>query len=285
VRALHILLVDDEVRFVQSLAKLLKARGFTVSTAYTGLQALERLRDHVDIEVVVLDIQMPGMDGIETLRQIKQTAPATEVILLTGQATLESGIQAIRQGAFDYLLKPCGVEDLVEKIRAAGDVGCIRRHPVLWPRSTAGEIILYGFIPLLPEDGLDKALAVFNRYRGGQAAETLFIVDDRQRIQGLVPKQALLAAALRSQPDSGLTWESLSKNPHYQPHTTLGEIMGTRVLTVSSDTPLAEVAREMLAHNLQSMPVVADGIVSGVIRLRDVFQYLDAGSRQRASPE
>jgi len=277
VRAFHILLVDDEIRFVQSLAKLLKARGFMVSMAHDGVQALELLRTLADIDVVVLDIGMPGMDGIETLRQIKQTAATPEVIMLTGQATLETGVQAMRQGAFDYLLKPCDIEVLVEKIRAAADVGRIKRHPVLWPRSTAGEIILYGFIPLLPRDGLDKALAVFNRYRGGQAAETLFIVDDRQRIQGLVTKEALLAAALRSRPDSGLTWEFLCKNPRNLPLTTLGEIMETRVVTVSPETPLAEVASQMLANNLQSMPVVADGIVSGVIRLRDVFQYLDAG--------
>lgn len=204
-KAVQVLLVDDEPRFVESFAKLLKAHGFVVRIAHTGFEALQRLNENPDIEVVVLDIQMSGMDGIETLERIKATSGA-EVILLTGHATLESGTRAMRQGAFDFILKPCGIEELVEKIRSAADVGRIRRHPVLWPRSTAGEIILYGFIPLRPEDGLEKALAVFNRYRGRQAAETLFVVDAGGHILGLIGKQDLLSAArrFRSDPETDL---------------------------------------------------------------------------------
>lgn len=272
-KAVQVLLVDDEPRFIESLSKLLSAHGITVHIAHTGLEALQRLTDNPDIEVVVLDIQMPGMDGIETLERIKAMTDA-EVILLTGNATLDSGTRAMRQGAFDFILKPCGIEELVEKIRSAADVGRIRRHPVLWPRSTAGEIVLYGFIPLWPEDGLEKVLTVFNRYRGWQAAETLFVVDTAGHIQGLIGKQDLLSAARRFRSDPELTWDSLSENPHYLPPVTLSEIMRPHVKTVTPDTPLTEVAEEMLAHNLQSLPVTTDGVVSGIIRLRDVFQYL-----------
>ena len=117
----NILLVDDEVPFVEAMTRRLTKRDVEIHAAYSGEEALEKLAhsDSETIEVVILDIKMPGMDGIDTLREIKRRFPLVEVIMLTGHATVESGIEGMKLGAFDYLMKPCDITDLVEKVQAA----------------------------------------------------------------------------------------------------------------------------------------------------------------------
>jgi len=114
----RVLLVDDEEQFVETLAQRLEARDFTVATAFNGDQALEYVRGK-DVDVVVLDVLMPGLSGIDTLREMKRIRPLTEVIMLTGHATVETAIEGMKLGAFDYLMKPTEIEDLVEKINKA----------------------------------------------------------------------------------------------------------------------------------------------------------------------
>jgi len=110
------LLVDDEVPFVETMTKRLTKRNFTVLSAYTGKESLEKLKEHPEIDAVILDVKMPGMDGIETLRKIKKAYPLVEVIMLTGHATVETAIDGMKLGAFDYLMKPCDIEELVSKV-------------------------------------------------------------------------------------------------------------------------------------------------------------------------
>ncbi|HSO23284.1 MAG TPA: ATP-binding protein [Chondromyces sp.] len=114
----RVLLVDDEVDFLSSLAQRLELRGLPVLTAGSGLEALEIL-DREPLDVVVLDVRMPGMDGIETLRRIKDRHPQVQVVMLTGHADLESSIEGMRFGFFDYLTKPVKLPQLVEKIDEA----------------------------------------------------------------------------------------------------------------------------------------------------------------------
>ena len=114
-----ILIVDDEVSFVDTITKRLKKRDATVIPSYSGVEALECLKAHSDIEIVILDVKMPGMDGIEALRKIKQQYPLVEVIMLTGHATVETGIEGMKLGAFDYLMKPCEIDELMEKVNEA----------------------------------------------------------------------------------------------------------------------------------------------------------------------
>ncbi|MEG6550539.1 response regulator [Desulfocurvibacter africanus] len=121
---LRIMLVDDESPFIDALAKRLTRRGIKVSRALSGDEALERLAAGESPEVVVLDVKMPGMDGMQALELIKHRHPLVEVIMLTGHATVESAIQGMKLGAFDYLLKPC---DLDELIRKASEAGAMRR--------------------------------------------------------------------------------------------------------------------------------------------------------------
>jgi DNA-binding NtrC family response regulator len=114
-----IMLVDDEVPFVETMTKRLAKREMEVLTAFDGPTALLRLKAHPTIEVVVLDVKMPGMDGLETLKAIKAQFPIVEVIMLTAHATVESAIDGMKLGAFDYLMKPCDMDTLVDKVKAA----------------------------------------------------------------------------------------------------------------------------------------------------------------------
>ena len=114
-----ILLVDDEAPFVETMTKRLTKRDLNVITAFSGEEALERLNNHRNTDVVILDVKMPGMDGIETLSKIRNKFPLTEVIMLTGHATVESAIEGMKLGAFDYLMKPCELEQLMAKVQEA----------------------------------------------------------------------------------------------------------------------------------------------------------------------
>ena len=118
-KKIKLLLVDDEVPFVETMTKRLKKRDFSVDSAHSGPEALQLLENNDQIEVIVLDVKMPGMDGIETLRKIKPRYPLVEVVMLTGHATVESAIEGMRFGAFDYLMKPCDIDQLVSKVTEA----------------------------------------------------------------------------------------------------------------------------------------------------------------------
>jgi DNA-binding NtrC family response regulator len=113
-----VLLVDDEIDFQSTMAKRLGKRGLNILRAETGESAIEILKNH-SVDVVVLDVKMPGMDGIETLREIKKLNPLIEVIMLTGHASVEAAIQGMELGAFDYLMKPTEIDELCYKLEDA----------------------------------------------------------------------------------------------------------------------------------------------------------------------
>jgi DNA-binding response OmpR family regulator len=113
-----VMIVDDEVDFLETIVKRLKARGIDVVGVESGYKALE-VMDGNGPDVIILDVKMPGLDGIETLREIKKKKPLTEVIMLTGHASVESGIQGMQLGAFDYVMKPVALDELLEKMRQA----------------------------------------------------------------------------------------------------------------------------------------------------------------------
>jgi DNA-binding NtrC family response regulator len=114
----RVLIVDDELDFLETIVKRLKKRKIDATGINSGIKALELLElEHFD--VVILDVRMPGMDGIETLKEMKKKRPLLEVILLTGHASIESGMQGMQYGAFDYVMKPADIDDLLEKVREA----------------------------------------------------------------------------------------------------------------------------------------------------------------------
>ena len=116
--SLNVLLVDDEIEFRNTLQKRLTKRDLNVNGVDSGEEALKTLNQQ-SFDVVVLDVRMKGMDGIETLREIKRTYPLVEVIMLTGHAEVEAAVEGMELGAFDYLMKPMVIDDLVYKIQDA----------------------------------------------------------------------------------------------------------------------------------------------------------------------
>lgn len=115
---IKVLLVDDEKEFIRALAERLEVRDFNAETALDGYEAISKIKEQ-DFDVVVLDVLMPGINGIETLKEIKSIRPLINVIMLTGHATVETAIEGMKAGAYDYLMKPTETNDLVDKITKA----------------------------------------------------------------------------------------------------------------------------------------------------------------------
>ncbi len=115
---IKVLLVDDEVEFVNTLAQRLKMRELVVDTVYDGAQALSFIKK-IEPDVIVLDLKMPGLHGIDVLREIKKIKPAIQVIILTGHGTEKDAVEAKNLGGFDFLRKPADIDLLVAKIKEA----------------------------------------------------------------------------------------------------------------------------------------------------------------------
>jgi len=113
-----ILLVDDETVFTTNMSKLLESRGYRVTAVNSGDNAISALEEE-KFDVVVLDLKMPGMDGIATLQEIKKLGLFTETLILTGHGSIDTAMEALRLGAYDYLTKPCEIDELVAKIEGA----------------------------------------------------------------------------------------------------------------------------------------------------------------------
>jgi DNA-binding NtrC family response regulator len=113
-----VLLVDDEVEFLDTLSERMRTRGMEVATANTGVEALKKVEQEA-YDVIILDLMMPGVDGLEALKILKAKRPELQVILLTGHATVEKGIEAMKLGAMDFLEKPADLSQLTEKIKKA----------------------------------------------------------------------------------------------------------------------------------------------------------------------
>jgi DNA-binding NtrC family response regulator len=121
-----VLFVDDEKIFTDNMSKLLMARGYRVNAVNDGESAINALKEH-KFDVVVLDLKMPGMDGITTLKEIKKLNLFTETLILTGNGTNNMAMEALKLGAYDYLSKPCEINDLVAKIEGASLLSNINR--------------------------------------------------------------------------------------------------------------------------------------------------------------
>ena len=115
----NVLLVDDEVDFVETFSERLQMRNLEISKAFSGKEALKVLKKNQTIEVVILDVKMPEMDGIDALAEIKKRYPLVEVIMLSGHSTVESAIEGMKKGAFDYLMKPCDIDQIITKVGEA----------------------------------------------------------------------------------------------------------------------------------------------------------------------
>ena len=116
--SIQVMLVDDEVEFLGTLIKRMKKRNVDITGVKSGEEVLLAL-DQNQVDVVILDVRMPGMDGIQALREIKRRHPLIEVIMLTGHASVEMAVQGMELGAFDYLMKPIDIDELLYKVEDA----------------------------------------------------------------------------------------------------------------------------------------------------------------------
>lgn len=121
---MNVLLVDDESEFLETLVKRLRKRKLIANGVASGEDALEELKKN-PVDIVILDVKMPGMSGLETLRRVKKEYPLTEVIMLTGHASMEVAIEGMDVGAFDYLMKPIDIDELLYKIQDAYKRKCL----------------------------------------------------------------------------------------------------------------------------------------------------------------
>ena len=115
---INLLIADDEKQFTDTLARRLKVRDCNITTVYSGEAAIEKAKTQA-FDVIILDVQMPGISGIDALRQIRAISPLVPVIMMTGETAVENAIQSMRLGAFDFVIKPMDTESLAEKIHQA----------------------------------------------------------------------------------------------------------------------------------------------------------------------
>ncbi|MCL2458609.1 MAG: response regulator [Desulfobulbus sp.] len=134
---IHLLLVDDDLEFKEGIQRHLRRIGIRLSVSACCLDALDLLEAQ-NADVVIMDMNMPGMDGIQCLRKVKERWPLIEVIILTGHASVKSGIEGMESGAFDYCLKPIDVRELVDKIELAAQKALINQEDALLDLPASG---------------------------------------------------------------------------------------------------------------------------------------------------
>jgi DNA-binding NtrC family response regulator len=137
---LKVLIVDDEADYLETLVKRMRKRSVDITGVHSGEEALDWLAQNV-VDVVVLDVKMPGMDGIQALREIKKQYPLVEVIMLTGHANVEVAIEGMELGAFDYLMKPMEIDELLYKIQDAFKKKIIQQEKINYVEKQGGKNI------------------------------------------------------------------------------------------------------------------------------------------------
>ena len=201
-----VMLVDDEVSFVETTAKRLAKRNIDVITAFSAEEGLEKLAANPHLDAIVLDIKMPGMDGIEALKEIKKVSPLMEVIMLTGHATIESAIEGMKLGAYDYLRKPCDIEELVGQLEGATKKKRAHEHKIdAWAKFMKSSTLKGIMVPLeeyatVSEDAnileaikaLEDAQKAFDPIRYRHRA--VLVTDKQNRVVGKLSQHDIIQA-------------------------------------------------------------------------------------------
>lgn len=149
-KASSILMVDDDAAFRHVMSGELQRLGYEVATAASGEEAVQRVGAG-EYDVLLLDLRLPGMSGLETLRTVNAKAPSTEVIMLTGHGSIDTAIEAIRAGAFDYVVKPCPLDELDVRIQRALERRALRRRANVLERGLTPPNLESSFIGESPE--------------------------------------------------------------------------------------------------------------------------------------
>jgi CheY-like chemotaxis protein len=290
-KKIKVLMVDDEEQFRSTTKKILNRRGFETVLAGSGEEAIDKLAENPD--VVILDIKMPGMDGHQALKEIKKHSPDLPVIMLTGHGAIPSAREALVEGAFDYLSKPCDIDLLAGKItdafnhtltdfvpgkeKAIADVMIpIDDYTILTGKNTV-------------QDAIEKLKESFSaKISTSRIMETghrsLLVLDERGNIEGILTIIDLLSAimpAYLSAPKPSMA-DSMSYSPMFwtgmftravkeMAPAKIGAIMSPAPLTIDADANLMEAAHMMIHHGARRLAVEKGGEVVGVIREQDLF--------------
>ena len=288
---IRVLMVDDEERFRETTAQMLVNRGFDTTVAASGEEALAILEEKPH-DVVILDIKMAGMDGLQALAHIKKRFPDTQVIMLTGHGTAVSAKDALADRAFDYLNKPCDINILVAKINDAFYAG--RKTG---PRSEekVRDIMIHidDYTKVYEDDAVKDAvenlMTSFNKFiSSGRIMETghrsLLVFDRNNQVVGILSimdlihalRPAYLSAAKPSTADSMqysyMFWEGLfTTQVKALANKKVGDIMSDTPMQVDQNMNLMEIANLMFTSQMRRLIVTDKEKIVGVVREQELF--------------
>ncbi|OGP58477.1 MAG: hypothetical protein A2V67_02615 [Deltaproteobacteria bacterium RBG_13_61_14] len=287
-QGIRVLLVDDEEQFRAATSTILNRRGFSVTAAANGREALEKIRKDT-IDVVILDLKMPEMDGNEVLRELKRLKPELPVIMLTGRGSPDIALAGLQEGLFDYLTKPCNLDLLARRVRDA----FARRRQLSRQEHRVKDVMvpLTSFSSVREDRTLAEAIEVimisFNRTPSTSTVQasmhrSILVLDPRHKVIGLVSftdlLQGLQAPALSAPagpapangpafPTSG-AFTLLSRDLGKK---LVREVMSPAPITIDAEATLLEAAHRMLELKVRRLLVQDNGKTVGVIREQDLF--------------
>jgi CheY-like chemotaxis protein len=290
IKTIKVLMVDDEEQFRETTKKLLKRRGFETLLAASGEEAIDKLKENPD--VVVLDIKMPGMDGHQALKEIKKYSPDLPVIMLTGHGAMPSAREALVEGAFDYLSKPCDMDLLASKISEAYRHGTRAGRPE--ERSVAEVMIpIEEYTTLKGDQTIREAIfrlkeSFVSKVSTSRIMETghrsVLVLDENERVRGILAitdllewiMPAYLSAPKPSMADSikysPMFWKGMfTREVKELAKKNIKEIMSPAPLTIDCESNLMEAAGMMVENRVRRLAVMRSGELVGVIREQDLF--------------
>ncbi len=291
---IKVLMVDDEAQFRATTDKILTRRGFETIMAESGEAALEKLSENPD--VVILDIKMAGIDGHETLREIKRKNPHLPVIMLSGYGDLPSAHEAYEEGAFDYLSKPCDIDVLTGKIKDA----FYKKTP---PREYAEKTVMDAMVPiheyttLSGEATVREAISALKKSFASKVTtsrimetghRSILVVDENRRVKGVVSILDLLKMILPtylyapkpSMADtiqySPLFWKGMfTTEVKRSAAKKIQDIMSPAPYNIESSASLMEATYMMVRYQVRRLVVIEKGAVVGILREQDLFFEMD----------
>ena len=289
-KAIKILMVDDEDQFRATTQKILNKKGFETLLAASGEEALEKIRERPD--VVVLDVKMPGMDGHQVLREIKKQNPEIPVIMLTGHGKIPSAKEALEEGAFDYLAKPCDITLLSAKIHEAYRFSHVDKPD---EEKSVGEIMIpiTDYTTVREDESVGTAIkklrhSFHSSVCTSRIMETghrsIIVFDDGGRMKGLLAivdlmkavMPAYLSAPKPSMADaiqySPMFWSgAFNREVNLLARKKVREIMSPAPPIIGPDANLMEAAYVMISNQARRLAVFRDNRVVGIIREQDLF--------------
>ena len=289
-KQIKVLMVDDEKRFRDTTRKILMKKGFDTILADSGEQALEKIEQEPD--VVILDIKMPGIDGHEALAEIKKRKPELPVIMLTGHGAMPSAKQALVEGAFDYLSKPCDIDLLTEKIKEA--CSPTNKSSDRKERRVASVMIPIEEYTTINEGTTIQAAinelkkSFIRKLATNQLMETghrsILVTGDDQKIKGILTIRDLLEMLMPvylSAPKPSLA-DSIEYSPMFWngmfskgildvKNKTISDVMSPSPVSIDGRSNLMEAAHLMLNNNERRLLVTLFNKTVGVVREQDLF--------------